>query len=312
MLQPEWKSTKQSVHYLNSNFNYDKKAGILYLPFFASKKIILKFLVIMRIQNISTNNSNYYKPSFTEINRQVWTKSYNVKHRNTSYFFRPSLEKCKEFYAYLSKVFRNVDKVNVYSYGCSIGYEAYSFIMGMFCSGKEKNPEKFMPVMAKDYDKKIIEYAKENILPLSNYEIHKLRQLYSFDLDRLKDVIDTNFYIKYKTRELYAFELSTNPSTYVKPTDKLTNNVNFSVADIRKDYENIEPENSVVMACNFWPYMRPKDRRQLAENLYNHLGKNSYVKIDDFDNDALFNKSTASLLLGVGFKPTPVENLFRR
>ena len=265
----------------------------------------------MHIQNISTNNTCYYNPSFTEINRQVWTKSYNVKHRNTSYFFRPSLEKCKEFYAYLSKVFRNVDKVNVYSYGCSIGYEAYSFIMGML-SMDSKNFEKFVPVIAKDYDKKIIEYAKKNILPLDSYEIQNLRELYNSDIDKIKDVIDTNFYINYKTRDLYAFELSTNPCVYVKPTHKLTDNVKFSVADIRKDYINIEPENSVVMACNFWPYMRPKDRKELAENLYNHLGKNSLIKIDDFDNDALFNKSTAKLLLEVGFKQTPIENLFKR
>ncbi len=266
----------------------------------------------MRIQNISTNNSNYHHPSFTEINRQVWTKSYKVKHRNTSYLLRPSLEECKNFYAYLSKAFRNIDKVNVYNYGCSIGYEAYSFIMGMFYSGKKKNPEKFMPIIAKDYDKKIIEYAKENILPLNSYEIYKLKQLYCFDIDKIKDVINIDVYTDRETKNRYAFELSTNPCMYVKPTDKLTDNVNFSVADIRKDYKNIEPKNSVVMACNFWPYMRPKDRNELAENLYHHLGKNSFVKIDDFDNDALFNKSTANLLLEVGFKTTPIENLFRR
>ena len=32
--------------------------------------------------------------------------------------------------------------------------------------------------------------------------------------------------------------------------------IDFSVADIKKDYKNINPDNSVVFVRNFWPYIK--------------------------------------------------------
>ena len=81
--------------------------------------------------------------------------------------------------------------------------------------------------------------------------------------------------------------------------------VKFGVADILTDYKNIEPDNSVIFARNFWPYLGCNEQYKLAENLHSHLGKNSLIMIGEFDTryevDNNFT-NMANTLIYCGFK----------
>lgn len=261
----------------------------------------------MRIQNINNNVQNR-NVSCKSISRTVYREVVppeladhlygKVKYKNTSWMFRPTPWACKNIYKYFSFVFKNVNKVNVYNYGCSLGYEAYSYILWLLSGGK-KNPEKFLPIIAKDYDEFIINETKNNKLFMTEREV----------LD-IEDVVGANR--MYKFFELSAFDTydtidGKKYGAFATPRKELTENVQFSLADIRDDYKNIVPENSIVIATNFWPYLENEERYELAENLYKQLDKGSYIRIDDFDNNCYYlrnNKSTATILEEAGFKRT--------
>ena len=71
-------------------------------------------------------------------------------------------------------------------------------------------------------------------------------------------------------------------TSFYCPTKLLTDRVQFSNADILKDYKNIKAENSVVFARNFWPYLE-KDIPKLIARLSEQLGKNSTIIIGNYD-----------------------------
>lgn len=264
----------------------------------------------MQVYKINNYSQNSYSPKFTSIYRDVYAGK-NIKHRNVSWMFRPSLYECKNFYRYISDTFKDVKKVNVYNYACSLGYEAYSFILGMF-SCREIHPEKFFPIVAKDYDEIIIENAEKHLIPLDDNEINQIGKI----LDKKYPISDfLDLFNKNSSYESYLDKLVAEGSTLGAAEKKLTDNVRFSVADLRTDYKNIEHHNSIVLATNFWPYMLDEDRYSLAKNLSEQMEQNSYIKIDTFDNGPHLGKtfvSTAELLLQNGFKPTPVLNLFKK
>ena len=270
----------------------------------------------MRISQI---NNTGYNPSYKGITRAVYNPPVTLengirltgilKHRNNSFMLRPKGDLCINQYNYLARVFPGKEKVNFYNYACSIGYESYGWIVWLL-SGHEKHPERFFPVIAKDYDTDIINAAKNYILPLADEEIFAVKAI--IKKGTFKDFFDVN----YNVRD--GILIDTQYHGYLaRPTKKLTDNVQFSVADIREDYKNIEPERSIVLAANFWPYMEREDRYQLAENLYRQLAKGSLVKIgEDFDNNRISLgdlKSTAEILSKVGFKRTEeFKSIFRK
>lgn len=269
----------------------------------------------MRVESIGCYNSKNYRPKFRGVSREVRVGDYfpgKVKHRNTSWMFRPAVEECKRFYNFLTRVFKNVSKVNVYSLGCSIGYEAYSFVMGMYANRKERNPEKYMPVIAKDYDEVIIKSAKEHLLPLEHSEVKRIRETFNYNDERVKEFIKfvDSYNIDNELWDSHFYEIDAEGDILGIPTDKLLNNVEFSIADIRSDYVNLAPQNSVAMVSNIWPYIEDEERIKLAANLYNRFEKRCFVKIDEFDEEPF--PKTSELLMDAGFKPTPIEYLFKK
>lgn len=269
------------------------------------------------------NNTDYrYKTSFKGIIRTVWRKTPSpngvhlidtIKHKNNSWMFRPNVRECIRQYNAFSKLFPGTEKVNVYDCACSLGYGVYGFLLWLL-SGHEKHPERFFPIIAKDYDEDIIKAAREGLLPLNEDEIWNICDVVRKDDVIKKEDLDEFFHVDYNNSENML--IGTKCYGYMaKPTKILTDKVQFSVADIREDYVNIEPHRSLVWATNFWPYMEKEDRYKLAQNLYNQFAKGSAIKIsDDFDNNRIClqdSKSTAELLLDTGFHPADgIKNIF--
>lgn len=244
----------------------------------------------MRIQNLQFYTPQV--PSFTAWKREVWEDNKILHHRNDTSFYRDDMD-WNQFANYLKVKYQNVDKVNVYDYACSDGSEVYTMIISMFNNMPSEQVAKFMPIKALDFDKVAIERAKNKKIDMSPVE-------------RL--IIKANS--KYGVEPFFEFD---PVQKIYKPTKLLTENVEFKHSDITKDYKHIKPDNTIVMARNFWPYMANATKFELAKNLYNQLGKNSIVVIGEYDTNPHFYEYGVDIILAkVGFRPTFVKNVMEK
>lgn len=274
----------------------------------------------MRVNSI---NNSYYRqnsPNFKNWDRTVYKPTFianaadEVLHRNTTNFFRPSLTYWKDLVSFVNNRFKNVPKVNVYDYGCSDGSEIYSFIVTALSILNDKYANKFFPIIAKDYDPVAIEKCLSRNICISDNEMAALMKL-------LKDYSGKNNYFN----DCFKF-LSEGKNGVMKKQngyvcfvrdsefivqEPLFNKAKFSVADIREDYVNIEPENSIVFARNFWPYLSEEDRRNMAHNLYKQLKGNSILVLGNFDGCCEYNGTNMfEVLQDNGFKKSEIRNIF--
>ena len=84
----------------------------------------------------------------------------------------------------------------------------------------------------------------------------------------------------------------------------IRHNIKYSVANILEDYKNIKPNNSIVSARNFWPYLRADKQKELADKLSKQLRENSLLITGDFDNSYIYQRTGISKLVqDYGFKP---------
>ena len=82
------------------------------------------------------------------------------------------------------------------------------------------------------------------------------------------------------------------------------------VKDLLKDFTEINPDNSVVLARNFWPYVHGyKERQSFFNKLYNHLGKDSMLIIGDYDMRGTDN-SIERQLLNAGFQKADMPYVY--
>ena len=254
------------------------------------------------------NSGNNYKitPTFSAWNRTVYrpTKARplikEVAYRNDTSFFRGDLM-WDNFIRFLTDKYQDVSKVNIYNYACSNGSEPFSIIMKLLSTLGEKESEKFFPIIAKDIDTDAIKIAESNSLPIDWYEKASINYHTNnkFDLYFTKDPSEN---------------LLDEDQFYYFPAKSLTERVEFSKRDIFEDYKNINPENSVVLVRNFWPYLEhniPKLISKLAEQ----MGKNSTLVIGGFDVNACENFYGINLireLIKKGFISTDESFVFEK
>ena len=272
----------------------------------------------MRIQNINSINSQKNNIGFKNWERVVYNPNLENKvlHRNTTWLLRPSVKYWQDLVLFLSSRFINTPKVNTYIYGCSDGSDAYSFLLVLQSILKQEMYQKFLPILAKDYDPKAIEKCIDRKIAINETEKNDIRELFNYP--------KYNHFAKYFEFSSYnnsdiniikhndGYECQTNDFIYTIK-DSLFKNVIFQQADITKDYINIEPENSIVFARNFWPYIKENGCSELARNLYDRLQNNSVLILGNFDNIRNdYGQNAAELLLNTGFKQGPVKFCFTK
>ena len=242
----------------------------------------------MRIQNIDNKNLTfgYWVRRVDKVNK---TGEKILSHCNTTCFYRIDFgwEKAIKF---LVDKYKNIPKVNVYNYGCSNGAEAYSFLMSIDSNFDKSVLKKFSPVIAKDFDSFAIDTAKKGLLAANAKELYDINKYTKNNLD--------------KYLEVYRVE-NINNDVILSPKEFLKENVIFEQADILKDYKNIEPNNSIIFARNFWVYLSDEERSLLAKKLYNHLDKNCALILGSHDNHQNYQntpKSPIVMLKKEGFK----------
>lgn len=249
----------------------------------------------MQVLNIQNNYNNKYSyPTFGNWIRRVEKVKENgtrvLSHYNTTSFFRADFG-WKNGVDYLVEKYKNIPKANVYCYGCSNGSEVYSLLMRLKSNYDNETFEKFTPVYAKDFDSVAIAEAKRETLPISMYE---LKEIEMFTNGKMNDFFERN-----STYDHWA------DTYFMTLIPEIRNKVTFEQADILKDYKNINPNNSVIFARNFWVYLSDEDRITLAKNLYEHLGENSVLVLGSHDNIDGYRGTPLGpleLLKKVGFK----------
>ena len=236
----------------------------------------------MKINSI-TNNKNYINPAFGTTNRAVQNKAGNLIYRNTTTFFRSDLDWDKLCY-YIRDKYKNADKVNLFCQACSDGSEPMSIAILL----KEKfgcGARKFFPIIAKDVDSLMIKRAKSEFVEMDHFDI---RVINKFTDNKIK-------YYFGLPRNVIGFRLvpaTINPWFHKK--------IKYSVADIKEDYKNIKPDNTILFCRNFWPYLLDDAARiDLINNIKSKFNKNCAIVIGSFDNQDI---SMHNMLLDAGFK----------
>lgn len=230
--------------------------------------------------NYHNYNKNSFIPSFTSSSRDVCNEKGQLIHRNDTSLFRNDLGDWDKFADYIGNKFKNCDKVNIYSLSCSSGDEVYSLAMKLLKKYGEKGSEKFFPIKASDYDPKIINMAQQGYLPMFDGDEELINEQTGGKFDEYFEILPT-------PPQLFddmGMEQYADYDFVVKVKDSLRNKIEFKVADATEQCKLVEPDNSIVMARNFWPYLKDESKRMtLADDLYRTLGKNSAVVVGKFD-----------------------------
>lgn len=222
--------------------------------------------------NISPIKYFQMSPTFTSNNRTVRDESGSIIHRNTTVMFRQDINWI-DLANFLESYFRDSKKVDVYSFACSDGSEPYSLTASI--KNECLNPNKFFPIMASDYDDEIIKEAKKARYALTNTEFDSMRRA---------------------TRNKWDKYFNMLTSDTIEPNNKTKNCVNFKTEDIIDGLDKVKKGPKVIMARNFWPYLKSEDKAKILEKLKSKMDDDSLLIIGAFDQDAIkFDRELSSL-----------------
>lgn len=222
----------------------------------------------MKIQN------NYsYKQSFKSNSRAIRDAKGVIINQNLTKFFR-NQDFWDRFSQKLIGTYKNQTKVNIYSYGCSDGSEAFSLAMLLLNKVGGKKAQKFFPIIAKDIDETILTEAKIGKIRLSNSDLNSLDY---FIGDNYKNYL---YYNKDSFKYIPNYESTLCTGRIKKP---LKDAVIFEQADLTKDVDNIKENNTIVIFRNLSPYIKSEEHQDLIKKLSNKLKDKCMIVIGALD-----------------------------
>lgn len=229
----------------------------------------------------STNRTTYYdERSEEKYSSQKYVVPYcdeddeNLKttkivQSNRTLFFRNDLP-WSSLAWYISKQFKEAEKVNVYNFACSDGSEPYSLAIALIERYGVEGAKKFFPIKASDVDKKIIKEAKGSTIKATSSDFVKIRKM----IDPPRTVYDY-FYVNESKNPDFPFLLY--------PREILTENVQFECKSIEDGLDEVEKSNSLILARNFWRYLSAEDIARISMKLRKSIDSSSRVIIGEFD-----------------------------
>lgn len=250
--------------------------------------------------NKAYNSHTHKAPAFSANKRATSVVVNGIKRSlmNTSSLYRNDLA-WDDLACFLGEKYQNQNKVNVYCYGCSDGPEAYTLIMSVMSRLKDE-AKKFYGIEAVDVDEEMIKRARSGKISVRKSE---LREIEKHTGQPFSTYIDVNNNTPYR----YINGINGIAGS-VKPI--LTDKVRFRTGDIFDDIKKIEPENSIVMFRNAWPYLKEEEQSELIIKLSQHMGRNSMLIIGEWD--TLENPSIYYTLNKYGFRGTRVLNCYEK
>lgn len=287
----------------------------------------------MQIKNIGSYNYSYSKRSKEEISKtpvfREWQREVyktlkmpyrdveKLVYRNYTALFRGDRE-IPQIMDAIVKLHKKAPKIHTRFYGCSFGAETYSAYMYVLSKYGENILSKFLPFKAMDIDEFAIKKAKEGILPVNAVEFFRI-QKYTGDRfneffhgkeigipdGHINDLWDYYPLLHNIFEQIDVGKNYTKSGSMIKLNEKYTKNIHYSVADVMKDWQNIEPENSVTSLRNFLPYLKDREIITLITGLGKHLKKDSCLILGSYDfypTDRYYSFFLNNLLSDNGFK----------
>lgn len=233
-----------------------------------------------------TFNPSYNNTNFKSFRHEILNKSGRVINRGDTCLFRHDLD-FDYLINFLEFKYCDTSKVNIIAHACSVGEEVYSLVSKIIESLGDKAAKKYLPIEAKDIEQEHIDLAKKGRYIIKSYE---------------RGAID--YYLGDKFND-YFYLLSNNN---IKVAPRIKNEVNFSQSDILEDCKNINFDNTVLLARNFWHYLDDEDIDKLAMNLSYRMNKSSTLVIGDYDKQYNIDE----ILRRYGFFETQVKNVFEK
>src|SRR5699024_9170332 len=117
-----------------------------------------------------------------------------------------------------------------------------------------------------DYDDEIIKEAKKARYTLTNTEFDSMRRA---------------------TRNKWDKYFNMLTSDTIEPNNETKNCVNFKTEDIIDGLDKVKKGPKVIMARNFWPYLKSEDKAKILEKLKSKMDDDSLLIIGAFDQDAI-------------------------
>ena len=229
--------------------------------------------------NYSGLNTKQYNPNFTACSRDVYDALGRLYHRNDTSMFRVDLGDWDKFVDYIGNKFKNTDKVNIYTLASSAGDEVYSLAIKLLEKYGEKGASKYFPIIASDYDSRIINMAQKGYLPMYEGEAALINKHSGGKFNEYFEVTE-------KIPDFIGkMDIDYDFMTRVKP--KLKEKIQFHTADATEHCRKVQPDNTIILARNFWSYLKDESVRiKFANDLYKSLGKNSAIVLGQFDDTA--------------------------
>lgn len=232
-----------------------------------------------------TFNPAYNNLNFKSYQHAVLNKYGAVVNRGDTCLFRWDLDSAG-LIKYLEKKYAGVDKVNLIAHASSVGEEVYSFIAVMLNMLGSDKAMKYLPVKAFDKEQHFVDIAKRGEYTVKSFEKGAIDYYLGSCFNNYFDYLDVN---------------------RVKVRSEFQNLVKFFQSDILEDVKNINFDNTVLFARNFWHYLDEEDIYKLAMNLSHRMNKSSTLIIGDFDKQFNIDR----ILNNYGFKESgTVGNVF--
>jgi chemotaxis methyl-accepting protein methylase len=237
----------------------------------------------IQTQNCQNNpNFNSWYRSVGKNKKTLMNLEQELSYRNDTYWFRGNIT---ELIDDLVDIYADSNDVNMYIYGCSNGSEPCSMWMYLVSKYGKDVADKFRPFRAKDIDPYAINMAKNGIMPIDCSEFASIQRYTNYGFDRFfhfnkqQQPLSSYFYTPAK----YRGKNNKFNGRIIQPKAELTQNIEYSVADIMKDYKNIGHEKSIICARNFWPYIPKAEIAGFLSNLGQQLEQGSVLIFGSFD-----------------------------
>ena len=174
--------------------------------------------------------------------------------------------------------FADKKKVNIYSMACSDGSEAYTMAISLFENMSEDIQAKFLPIIASDIDKKVLDLAVKGRINIEAIEFLGPERIYNCRLDK--------YFKNPRATVMLEGDVISDSDTMLsyQPIYKLACAVKFHQSDILTELNKIQDDgNSVVMCRNVFPYLSEAYTDEIVQTAKNKLKKGSLFVTGDYD-----------------------------
>lgn len=195
-----------------------------------------------------------------------------IKRKTATSMFRDDMY-WGDFAVRLNEHFKDLPRVNIINHACSDGSEPYTLAISLIEELGAEGAKKFFPIIAKDKDKVVIDFAKNGLINLSYEDREKLES----------KGIDIN---KYFTLAPVQKSISKDNCVYetCSVSDDLRECVQFERGNILKDLKALDDDspNTVLLFRNALPYLNKFQINKFLKLADKKLGENSILSTGEF------------------------------